>query len=201
MLQQINLFSSLPKLPWYHLSERLLLQIVGGFIVILLLITGVQIAYLRTEKNNFAQLQKSYQASQQTFTTSTRLINQVNIELISREIEEKTLLLQTLQDRKVTSGQCALLSHYFSSLSEMSVPGLWFNQISVNLSINEIGLSGMTHAPILLIELVQNLNKAPCFANRDFGPLKFSKGNTEEGKAENNLLRFAITSKEGGHST
>jgi hypothetical protein len=199
MAQQVNLFNTLARPSKYYLTEQLILQIFLGFILFLVLLTCVQIFLLQKEKYKLKILQATYLSRQAAFENLSRLSGEV--EKTSTEIQKKTMLLQTLQERKVTSGKCALLSNYFTALSEMPVSGLWFNQININLVEDKIALSGSTYTPTLLIQLVENLNKTACFADRDFGPLKLDKKDiktptsTNE-TSTNSILDFSMRSKE-----
>jgi hypothetical protein len=196
MSQQINLFKTLPKLPRYYLTEQLLFQIIGGLVLLLVIISFLQGIFLERTKREFTALQESYRYRQSVFTRESALTGRLNVENINREIHDKTLLLQKLQDRKVTFGQCSLLSHYFTSLGEMPVSGLWFNQINIDLSKDEIALAGMMYEPVLLFQLIQNLDKTSCFSHREFGPISLTQPAVKTSEA--NLLAFTMTSKTAG---
>jgi hypothetical protein len=192
MQQQINLFNTLPKVSKYYLSENLLLQILGSFLLILLMITFFQIIWLVKEKHDFSAAQKSFLTTQQELTRITGLTGQLDVVNVQKEIENKEKLLEMLQARKITTGKCSFLSSYFTALGEMTVPGLWFNQIGIDLNKDEVNLYGVTYAPTLMVQLVNNLNDTDCFADRQFGPMKIV---SQESKEKNSLLKFVINSK------
>jgi Tfp pilus assembly protein PilN len=192
MSQQVNLFNTLTPPSKYALTESLILQILGGFILLLAAVTLIQIFLMQQAKSHLSVLQKSYADDQAVLAKVIHLASTVNNEKIIKEIQDKTRLLQVLQARKVTSEQCTLLSNYFTALAETPLPGIWFNQIYINLVNDQMTLAGMTHSPGLLMQLVQNLDKRPCFSSREFGPLKL--GN-RAAPAKDKLFHFTLNSK------
>lgn len=202
MPQQINLFTTLSSSTERRITDRLLFWILGGIVAFLLIITVFQVIWEQKTHYSLVAAKKTYQKMQETFIAVSGKVDNLDIEKISLDIEQKKILLQTLQDRKVTSGKCSYLSNYFASLGASPVPGLWFTQINVDLNKDEVVLSGKTYSALLLVQLVKNLNNTLCFSDREFSPTQIGKTDPKadpktETESKKDVLNFVMTSKDG----
>src|SRR5262245_49755459 len=111
MSQQINLLNSLPKPPRLNLSENLIFVIIAGYLAFLLMLTLVQSVLLGWEKYSLVQLQRSYDQHHIELDKNTKLAKLNNIVQLENILSEKQALLQTLESRKASTGECAFLSH------------------------------------------------------------------------------------------
>lgn len=195
MPQQINFYTELPKPPRYQLSAEVMMVVIGVIGFLLLLSVVAQMIMLESNKKIVVDLQKAYTFSSNKFSDTTRLFAKTNVTYLKEDLRQKKILLQTLQARKITSGQCSLFSNYLQSLSDNTVTGLWLTNITVDLNNDKIALTGQTYSPIFLLKFVQLTHKAMCFSKRKLETIELTK-QTQETSASNpaDSLLFVLKS-------
>jgi len=200
MPQQINLLNSLPKQSKLYLSRNFIFLILGGYFAFLLVLTAVQSIMLGWQKYSLVVLQKKAEQYQVELEKTTKLAGLNNTIQLENLLQEKQTLLQTLESRKVGTGQCSFLSYYFETLSDSVVPGLWLTKINVDLSHEVMSLSGNTYLATLPIVFIQAIQKRPCFLDKQVGPFELMRSpqptstDSKSDKKESPIMEFTLKS-------
>jgi hypothetical protein len=185
MSQQINILNSLPKPPRFQLSEKIIFLVLGSYLAFLLMLTLAQSALLGWNKYTLVQLQKSYDQQQLELNKNTKMAEANSTLQLETQLSEKKALLQSLESRKSSAGQCAFLSYYFEILSQSVLPGLWLTKINIDLNTEVMSLSGNTYLSTLPFSFIQTLQKTPCFVDKQVGSIELTRPTTPILSGEN----------------
>jgi hypothetical protein len=174
MKQQVNLAATLPKPPKYWLTPMLLLQMLGIFLLLLLLISGYHYVryFMQTRQINSLEFQQKFTLQTlNTMATSSQGIK-LNLEVtqLSKELSTKTALLASIAQQPTTD--CSGFSDYLASLAKANAPGVWLRKI-ILMQDGNVQLNGSSLVPAAALTFLQQLNKQPCFVGKDFKTFKW----------------------------
>jgi Tfp pilus assembly protein PilN len=200
MSQQINLFNPLFVKSRTVFSLTSMLLSLSGIVIVLLMLD----AYLQTQVD---LLDKQYEQGVLRVAklaikpsglspTQANALLQTEVEQLERKQTETRQLMDAMV--KGTDSNSAGYSEYMRAFARQVVSGLWLT--SLNITANEISLSGGVVSPELLPGYVMRLGQEPVLKGRQFATLQMQMRNVEgkKGASSSSYLAFTLRSAEGG---
>lgn len=204
MSQQINLYPKLPKLPKYHLTARLGLQICAAFLALQMI--GSVFSYWQQDEFNEqyeALVQQRDQVRQQLTQLKIRAAGveqlqnlQEKSRLLNQELSFKTAVIQQLNNR--ASGKVIGFSKCLESLANAAEPNVWLRRFTLQTAEGNAQLIGSAKKNDDVMAYISRLSKQPCFNNKIFDDLQFDANKSETDKNTANIIHFDVSAEAKG---
>jgi len=180
MSQQINLYQVEKKVFKLNFNFKQSLFFAGGFLVILVLMSSVDLIQHFLIKKTYHVLGKEQQSKTaklqniagQIPEEQTRNAIMNEIKLYETQRKEKTDIINLL-----SSGEDAAnngFARYLEALAKKAVPGLWLTSFSIKGNGETLALSGMADNPEYIPMLIAALSDESVFQGKTFGVFKIS---------------------------
>lgn len=169
MEQNINLLSGLPSITRVYLSTKQMLQILGGWIILLFAV--VIISYVFSESESTLNLLKTQRKNLNDQLVALSTETTVTLKELE-QIAPKTANRETPTKK---SGEFAGFANYLDALAKITPEGIGLENIVLNNMPAEIRLFGKAISDALIPEYLYNLNKNLVFAENKFTELTLQK--------------------------
>jgi Tfp pilus assembly protein PilN len=164
MRQNINLISTVRPLIISPFNATLMAQIIGGWIIILVLIYS-----FATAKNIFKQ--KDIDELKATQTTLQKKLRSINI----KTNKVKILSSKETEDISIVSGNLVGFHHYLEELAKAAPKDMWLNSFSFTQPGNHFSFKGHATSAADVTIFVSSLNRTKTFKNKNFGALQIQR--------------------------
>jgi len=180
MKQQINLYQIEKKKVSLQFTFQYMLVLLGAFLAVLFVITGVNVFKHVTIKKELTALGKEQMAKSQKLSniagqvpeeqTRNQILAEINkYETERKEKEELLSLLIEAQTRKIDG-----FSGFFESLARGSTDGIWLTHFMFKDGGDYISLEGKALGPESVTKLIAGLSKETVFIGKSFNLFKVS---------------------------
>lgn len=190
-MQQINLFTFVPKPPKSQINFRQFISLLGGFSLILCLYTTyVNWRYHQTE-NEFLAKKVEIEQTEKKMTVllekNPQLLAGMKLEDSISQLADEVKLRAALREKYFKDRDRKLFSDYLVALTRVIPAGLWLRLIQIDHQQQAIIFSGKSVSPSLVPEFIQSLRQSPSFSGANFKTFYLEKA--EENKS---LVDFTI---------
>jgi Fimbrial assembly protein (PilN) len=184
MYQQINLYQPIFRRQQQVFSAATLLQIVGVFLVALVLIYAYglwQVWALEGEVVRLEGQQKAQTVQLAQLDPSLSSQRRRDAEQEIKRLNETLLTQQALIDvlRKHPLGTTAGFSAQLAALAHQHTNGLWLTRIAIDGASGRMELAGVGLNPSLLPQYLQSLSNEPALSGQRFETLAMERANDQ----------------------
>lgn len=193
MLQQINLYTFLPKKPWFTFTKRMI--IVSYSLFLGLLFCNYSLQLWHKHKLNIVLNRATLEC-----TLAQQKIIDLSKQYPSLDLKDLTKSVQKLQD--AVNAQAKIIgflsengdfSNYLTAIANAAVPGAWLTEMSFSTSAQRINLRGSALQPAMAEQFLDRLLHEPVFAGISLQLQDITQSDSSKG----NVVTFFITNKPG----
>jgi hypothetical protein len=165
MAQNINLITTLDIQPTSILSAKLIIQIVSGWVLLLILLyttSFVSNSHKQKTLVNLNSIKKDLQTQMAAFNQELGKFN-------------NTSTLQNLKNLPFSSTNVIGFYRYLESLATFTPRGIWLNELAFSQPDNLILLKGYATTSSEIPNFIKTLDKSNDFNDKIFGTLQLQK--------------------------